>query len=138
MTHATDTKRATIDDLYQLPDNRKAELVNGELVLMSPTGIDPGYAGDEIFASLHQYVRRMGRGRAVGDNKGFRVDLPNRQSFSPDAAYYTGPSLRGMRFYEGAPVFAVEVRSENDYSPQAEREIAQKRADYFTAGTRVV
>lgn len=26
-----------------------------------------------------------------------------------------------MRFLEGAPVFAVEVRSENDYGPVAER-----------------
>lgn len=29
-----------------------------------------------------------------------------------------------MRFLEGAPAFAVEVRSENDYGPAAEREIA--------------
>jgi Uma2 family endonuclease len=44
----------------------------------------------------------------------------------------------GMRFLEGAPVFAVEVRSESDYGPLAEREIASKRADYFSAGTLVV
>ena len=43
-----------------------------------------------------------------------------------------------MRFVEGAPLFAVEVRSEGDYGPQAEREMAQKRADYFAAGTLVV
>lgn len=43
-----------------------------------------------------------------------------------------------MRFLEGAPVFAVEVRSENDYGKKAEREPAGKRTDYFTAGTLVV
>jgi Uma2 family endonuclease len=43
-----------------------------------------------------------------------------------------------MRFYQGAPVFAVEVRSEGDYGPQAEQELADKRADYFAAGTLVV
>jgi Uma2 family endonuclease len=43
-----------------------------------------------------------------------------------------------MRFLDGAPLFAVEVRSENDYGPKAEREIAAKRADYFLAGTQVV
>ena len=37
-----------------------------------------------------------------------------------------------------APVFAVEVRSEGDYGPAAEREMAAKRADYFAAGTKVV
>ena len=32
----------------------------------------------------------------------------------------------------------MEVRSEGDYGPGAEREMARKRADYFAAGTRVV
>ncbi len=109
--------RATIDDLYRVPDGQKAELVNGEVVLLLPTGDEPGYAGDEIFVSLRTYARQgtmLGRGRAVGDNKGFRAGLPHRESFSPDAAFYTGPPC-GMRFFETAPVFAVEVRSDGDY-----------------------
>ncbi len=43
-----------------------------------------------------------------------------------------------MEFLEGAPIFAVEVRSENDDGPAAERAMAQKRADYFACGTLVV
>ena len=43
-----------------------------------------------------------------------------------------------MRFFDGAPVFAAEVRSEDDYGPAAERAMAAKRADYFAAGTLVV
>ncbi|HTE17164.1 MAG TPA: Uma2 family endonuclease, partial [Armatimonadota bacterium] len=78
-----------------------------------------------------------GTGRAVGDNKGFHVRLPHRESFSPSAAFYTGPDP-GMRYYEGAPVFAVEVRSEGDYGAAAERAMAEKRDDYFAAGTLVV
>ncbi len=72
-----------------------------------------------------------------GDNVAFRVDLPNRGSFSPDASFYVGPRT-GMKFLEGAPVFAVEVRNENDYGPSAERAMAQKRTDYFAAGTLLV
>lgn len=128
---------ATVEDLYHVPENGKAEIVNGELVLMPPTGEDPGYAGDEIFVSLREHARRTGQGRAFGDNKGFLVNLPNLESFSPDAAFYIGPRS-GMRFLQGAPVFAAEVRSEGDYGPAAERAIAQKRADYFAAGTVVV
>lgn len=126
---------ATIEDLYKEPG--KAELVNGRIIRMPPTGSEPGYAGDEAFVSLRGYSRRTGEGLAVGDNKGFHVDLPHRESVSPDAAYYTGP-LTGMKFFEGAPVFAVEVRSEGDYGPKAEREMEQKRADYFACGTKVV
>src|SRR5437763_627152 len=130
-------ERATVQDLYEVPDNQKAELVNGQVVLLMPTGDAPGYAGDEIFASLRDYVKRTGRGRAVGDNKGFLVRLPHRESFSSGAAFYTGPRT-GMRFFQGAPDFAAEVRSENDYGDAAEEAMAAKRADYFAAGTRVV
>ena len=126
---------ATIEELYDIPG--KAELVNGEIIRMTPTGARPGNAAFEIAASLRQYARRTGRGRAVPDNVGFRVDLPRRQSFSPDAAYFVGEDP-GMRFYEGAPLFAAEVRSEGDYGPAAEQAIAEKRADYFAAGTLVV
>jgi len=127
--------RATIEDLYAAPG--KAELVNGELALMSPTGDKPGWAGDEIFASLRSYVRMTSFGRAVSDNKGFLTHLPLRKSFSPDAAFYTGRP-GGMKFFPDVPVFAAEVRSESDYGPKAEEEMAAKRADYFAAGCQVV
>ena len=128
---------AAIEDLYHVPDNGKAEIIDGEVVLMSPTGVAPNFAGGEIFASLREFSRRTKLGRAVTDNAGFSVNLPHRKSFSPDAAFYTSKAS-GMKFFEGAPAFAAEVRSENDYGPKAEREIAQKIADYFAAGTQVM
>jgi Uma2 family endonuclease len=42
-----------------------------------------------------------------------------------------------MKFLSGAPILAVEVRSENDYGPSAEKAIAEKGANYFAAGTLV-
>lgn len=129
--------RATVEDLYRVPEDGKAELVKGELVLMPATGAMPNFAGGEIFLSLRSYTRLTKRGRATTDNAGFLVNLPNRQSFSPDAAYYIGPDP-GMRFFQGAPLFAAEVRSEHDYGPAMERAIAEKIADYFAAGTLVV
>lgn len=126
-----------IEALYHVPEDGKAEIVNGALVVMEPTGGIPSYTGGEIFVSLRAYAKQTGRGYAFPDNAGFIVNLPNRQSFSPDAAYFMG-ELQGGKFLEGAPIFAVEVRSENDYGPAAERKMATKRADYFAAGTQVV
>lgn len=133
----TTKARANIDDLYKVPGGRKAEIVNGEIVLMSPTGSRPGRAAAKILISLGNHEEKHGGGYAFGDNVGFSVKLPNRDSFSPDAAWYIG-NIDSMKFLEGAPVFVAEVRSENDYGATAEREIAEKRADYFAAGTLVV
>jgi Uma2 family endonuclease len=125
--------QATIEQLYHIPDNGKAELVNGELVPMAPTGFLPNRAASVIYMSLYQHERTTKFGYAIADNAGFQVNLPNRTSFSPEAAWYTGKPT-GMRFLDGAPTFAAEVRSEGDYSPPAERSIAEKRTDYFAAG----
>jgi len=125
---------ATVEDLRHVPG--KAELVGGEIVHMSAAGGLHGYAALEIVASLRDYARRIGHGFAIGDNVGFIVDLPNRQSFSPDAAFHLGPLTAD--FVAGAPVFAVEIRSKGDYGPAAEARLSAKRADYFAAGTLVV
>jgi len=125
---------ATIEDLYKVEG--KAELVNGEIVLMAGTGGFPHYAALEITMSLMAYQKTIKKGCAIADNAVFVVNLPHRKSFSPDAGFYIGEIT--MKFFQGAPVFAVEVRSENDYGPRAEREMAKKRADYFAAGTLVV
>lgn len=131
--------RASVEDLHCVPDNGKAEIIKGEIFLMSPTGTMPGRAAGQIFFSLRLYEAQRGGGYAFGDNVGFLVNLPGRDSFSPDAAWYVGP-LPGdeMDFLPGAPVFAAEVRSKNDYGAKAERAIVRKIADYFAAGTQVV
>ena len=102
-----------------------------------PAGGIPGRAAGKITFSLLNHEEAHGGGYAFGDNVGFIVDLPNRDSFSPDSASYTG-SVESMKFLQGAPALAVEVRSEGDYGPKAERELAEKRRDYSAAGTLVV
>jgi Uma2 family endonuclease len=135
MSIVTDpTTEQLIAELYKV--DGKAEIVGGRIMMMGGSGDMPSSAAFAIAASLRSYSKREG-GRAYGDNSAFLVNLPNRKSFSPDAAYYIGPRTR-MKFLSEAPVFAAEVRSENDYGRAAEREMAVKRADYFAAGTKVV
>lgn len=133
-------KRATLDDLYRVTD--KAELINGRIVYLMPHGRRPALIAKQILLSLDPYVASLGLGEVHMDNLGYAIRPPlpsGRQSFSPDTSYYVGPfPPNTMRFIEGAPTFAVEVRSENDYGPAADLEIAAKRSDYFQAGTIVV
>ena len=136
---STAPRPQTLDDLLKVEG--KAELIGGRIVTFMPTGHEPSQISGEIFYSLKTHVRASGRGFAYPDNVGFAVPKlrSGRQSFSPDASYYDGPPpANPMKFVDGPPTFAVEVRSENDYGPAAEEEMAAKRADYFEAGTAVV
>jgi len=136
---STVRQRATLDDLYRTEG--KAELIGGRIVPLMATGRRPNRVAYHIMRSLDDYATARGVGEAYTDNMGFAIpELPSgRESFSPDASYYRGPfPANDMRFIAGPPTFAVEVRSENDYTPSAEAEIAAKRAEYFASGTLVV
>jgi Uma2 family endonuclease len=130
---------ATLEDLARVEG--KAELIAGRIVHLMPTGRKPSRVASRIFRSLDDYAEATGRGEAYADNTGFAVAAlsSGRQSFAPEVSYFLGPfPANEMRFLEGAPTVAVEVRSENDYSDAAEAVMAAKRADYFEAGTIVV
>lgn len=139
MSVAITRPRATLEDLARITS--KAELIGGKVVHFMPTGHRPSLVSGRIFRRLADFADATGRGVAYPDNMGFAVPelSTGRESFSPDAAYYTGPlPANPMRFVTGAPDLAVEVRSEGDYGPAAEAAMAAKRAEYFEAGTRVV
>jgi Uma2 family endonuclease len=130
--------RATIDDLYSVEG--KAELIGGRVVRFMASGYLPSRVAFRIARWLEEYAEAHG-GIAAPDGLGYTVPelSSGRESFEPDASYYNGTlPPNQMRFIEGAPTFAVEVRSEGDYGPAADGEYTAKRADYFEAGTRAV
>lgn len=136
---ASHTAAATLEDLYRV--SGKAELIGGRIVTIMLHGYEPNRVATRLLRNLADYVDILGRGEVHGDGLGYAVRelASGRRSFSPDLSFFSGPPpANRMRFIEGPPTFAVEVRSENDYTPGAEQEMAAKRADYFAAGTLVV
>lgn len=128
-----------IDELFQRVEHLdgKAEIVDGGLFIMSPATFWHGWVATKIGALHQDWLAKTGSGIGVGDNLMFRCSLPHRRSFSPDAAFFIG-SAAPMEPVANAPVFAVEIRSIEDYEPRAEQRLAAKRADYFASGTKVV
>ena len=130
----------TLDDLYRVEG--KAELIGGRIKKYMASGHLPSQVAFEIAVRLREHVQQRGSGRAYADGIGFAIKpaLPSgRESFSPDASFFSGRLPKNtMKFIDGAPDFAVEVRSEQDYGPVAEAEMRAKRADYFEAGSKVV
>jgi Uma2 family endonuclease len=131
--------RATLEDLQGLEG--KAELIGGKVVKFMGTGRRPSRTAARIFRKLDDYAETNRRGETYHDGMTFGVPelSSGRESFMPDISYYFGPfPANDMRWIDGPPTFAVEVRSEHDYGPAALIEQAAKRADYFEAGTLVV
>jgi len=135
----TQSAPATLEDLYREPG--KAELIAGRIVRFMVTGRKPNTVAGNIYVGLREYAKSVNQGEAHTDMMGYSVPLLSngRQSFCPDVSYYVGPFPENeMRFIEGAPTLAVEVRSECDYAAGAGVAMTQKRTDYFEAGTQVV
>jgi len=129
--------RWLVDELAQIEG--KAEIVDGEILLMSSANAEHSDEASEIAYSLRAHMKVHGGGVGVGDNMGFLVDLPRRQSFSPDAAWiHTDRKQLKRKFWEGAPAFAAEIRSPDDEGPAGELAVMEKIGDYFAAGTLVV
>jgi Uma2 family endonuclease len=131
--------RATVADLYRVEG--QAELIGGRIVPMPFLGHKPARIVVEIASSLEYESRRTGRGIVFTSTLAYIVpELPSgRESFCADVSYYDGPMPSNpMSFIYGPPTFAVEIRNEFEFGPAAEQTMAEKRADYFDAGTLVV
>ena len=132
--------RATVEDLYNAPG--KAELVNGELVEFMATGINPAKSGREnLLKSPERHEDETGRRRGLAlIMQGFLVDLPNRESFSPDVAWIVGEAPDTMKFGRGAPALRGRSAQRKRLRPSWRNDDYRrpKSDDYFAAGTLVV
>jgi Uma2 family endonuclease len=131
------SREQLIKELYRVPDHGKAEIVDGEIVLLPLAGGTPARATGKIAVHLHDYEDRAKNGITYGSRVAFLVDLPHRGSFCPDVSLYTGPRT-GAEFPTQAPIFAIEVRNLNEFGPAFDMQLKSKISDYFQAGALVV
>jgi Uma2 family endonuclease len=128
----------TVQDLEkfqsQHPDHR-LELVQGKIVVMSPSGYESDEVAATVIAQLHNWVRPRKLGRVAASSAGFRLPNPDRDVRAPDASFVTAERLRRSprSFAELAPDLMVEVKSPNDSGQELEAKIQE----FLAFGTRV-
>lgn len=94
---------------------------NGELIIMSPSGLEGDSSNAEITTELRIWTRRDGRGKSFGANAGFT--LPDGSMRSPDGAWLSLerwnslPTKEQTRFGHVVPEFVIELRSKDDRLP---------------------
>lgn len=123
----------TLEDYYALPDDHRAELIDGVLYDMS----SPSGPHQAIIAQLHfifeQFVRsHKGPCRVILSPYDVQLDMDNRTMVEPDLLVICKQDKIRVRCCFGAPDLAIEV-----LSPSTRRkDIHIKTAKYQNAGVR--
>jgi Uma2 family endonuclease len=129
----------TAEELFELPDDGYCyELVDGDLVRMTPAGAEHGAVTACISQVLREYVDEHGGGVCCGADTGFILRRTPDVVRAPDAAFVSGERVpkNGIpkSYWPFAPDLAVEVPSPNDRFS----DVHVKIAEYFAPGARLV
>jgi Uma2 family endonuclease len=134
---ATAEHLMTAAELLETPGLGRCELVQGELIRMSPAGFEHGRIAAECAAILCDYVRPRGLGVVTGAETGFHIGHDPDTVRAPDAAFTRAERLPAMRvrgFFPEAPDLAVEVLEPDERV----RKVLTKVQDWLHAGCRLV
>jgi len=137
VTQSTSPKPITADDLLSMGDIGRCELINGELVMMSPAGLAHGMVAMRIGRYLSEFVEEHNLGSVFAAETGFKVHSNPDLVRAPDTSFIQKSRLAGKLpkgFFEGAPDLAVEVLSPDD----SKREVDKKIKMWLEHGTTSV
>lgn len=137
MPHAPAPTVITDSDLLRLSASAFVEVVNGEIVTMSPTGFLHSVVTGNVYDILRAHVKQHRLGYVAGDSLIYvlRRDADNiRIARVPDVSFVRRDSIPAFDFdkpFPGAPSLAVEVVSPSE----SEEETLAKVRDYLAYGT---
>lgn len=123
----------TIDDIYQLPEGQRAELIDGELYLMAtPSRIHQKLVG-ELFFEIADYIRRNNGDCEVYPSP-FSVFLNanNEIYLEPDISVICDKDKLTDKGCNGAPDWVIEIVSPSSRMMDYYRKLLK----YGTAGVR--
>jgi Uma2 family endonuclease len=128
----------TIKDLERLsaqnPDYRM-ELVGGEIIVMSPSGLESDEVAAAIIAQLSNWVRPRKLGRVTASSAGFRLPNAEEDVRAPDASFIRAERLKRTTqdYAQLVPDLIFEVKSKTDSLTK----LRQKIQDFLVLGTQV-
>lgn len=128
----------TGDELLAMGDIGPCELVEGRIVLMSPTGFTHGNYELTFGENLKRFVKQNKLGKVAVGEVGIYTQRDPDTIRAADVAFISHERLarqkRQKGFLEVAPELVVEVMSPDDRW----QEVTQKLREYFGIGVKLV
>lgn len=128
----------TVKDLEQFqsqhPDYRM-ELVDGEIIVMSPLGLESSEVAAAIITQLSNWVRPRRLGRVAASSAGFIMPNASVDVRAPDASFIRAEQLRRTteNYAQVVPDLIFEVKSKSDSLTK----LRQKIQSFLELGTQV-
>lgn len=123
----------TIEDIYNLPEGQRAELVDGQIYMMAPPNRQHQEIAGELFGTIREYIKKN-KGQCKIYIAPFAVFL-NENSMNyvePDISVVCDKNKLNDKGCLGAPDWIIEV-----VSPGSQRmDYMTKLFKYGTAGVR--
>jgi Uma2 family endonuclease len=136
---STSTQLMTAEELIRLPRGQyRYELVNGELITMSPAGHDHGRVTLRIASPLSLFVWDQKLGEVFAAETGFKLTSNPDTVLAPDVCFIKEDRAKEQRkakgYWPGPPDLAVEV-----FGPDERKAKVQAKAlEWLRYGTTEV
>lgn len=119
----------TLEDIYDLPNGERAELLDGRIYYMAPPSTQHQEIAGELYATIRNYIRQKG-----GTYKTFIAPFAvflNKDPFNyvePDISVICDPSKIDEKGCKGAPDWIIEVVSPSSISMDYNTKLFKYRA----------
>lgn len=130
-------KKISGEELFAMGDIGRTELVEGEIVYMSPTGHPHGFVEFNIGTALHNFVRKHKLGRVLGGEVGIYTKRNPDTVRGADVAFISKARLaqvQSQSYLDVAPELIVEILSPDDRWS----EVTEKLEEYFAIDVQMV
>lgn len=134
---AVEERLITGEELFEMGDIGRSELIDGRIVFMSPTGGEHAYLEVALSSRLDNFMRARKLGWVLAGEVGFYIRRNPDRIRAPDVAFVSRqrmPRRPRKNFLEVTPELVVEIVSPSDEWA----EIRRKIADYFSIGVNRV
>lgn len=128
----------TIKDLETLqaqnPDYQM-ELVGGEIIVMSPSGLESDEVAAEIVAQLRNWVKPRKLGRVAASSAGYILPNADKDVRAPDVSFIRAERLKRTteNYVQLVPDLMFEVKSKSDTL----NKLRDKIQEFLNLGTQV-